>query len=98
VINRGRATGQLRISGDRSSSCLSRNWLHKKRITSQRVPKRPKRLKFASSAHNITASGAVSGTVWRTLIGLIFLMPLAGAVIGAASGAIGGALSDVGME
>src|SRR5437660_12312306 len=45
-----------------------------------------------------TATGAVSGTFWGTLIGLIFLMPLAGAAIGAASGAVGGALSDVGIN
>jgi hypothetical protein len=32
---------------------------------------------------NTTAVGAVSGTFWGTLIGLIFLMPLAGAAIGA---------------
>jgi uncharacterized membrane protein len=34
---------------------------------------------------NTTAVGAVSGTFWGALIGLIFLMPLAGAAIGAAS-------------
>ena len=39
---------------------------------------------------NTTKTGAVSGTFWGTLIGLIFLMPLAGAALGAASGAIGG--------
>src|SRR5215472_7261168 len=44
---------------------------------------------------NTTATGAVSGTFWGALIGLIFLMPLVGAAIGAASGAIGGALKDV---
>jgi uncharacterized membrane protein len=32
------------------------------------------------------------------LIGMIFLMPLAGAAIGAASGAIAGALTDVGIN
>ena len=32
------------------------------------------------------------------LIGLIFLMPLAGAALGGASGAIGGALTDVGLD
>jgi len=42
--------------------------------------------------------GAVSGTFWGTLIGLIFLMPLTGAAIGAASGAISGALTDVGIS
>ena len=47
---------------------------------------------------NTTAVGAVSGTFWGTLIGLIFLMPLAGAALGAASGAIGGALTDVGIN
>src|SRR3974390_985863 len=47
---------------------------------------------------NTTAAGAVSGAFWGSLIGLIFLMPLAGAAIGAASGAIGGKLSDVGLN
>jgi uncharacterized membrane protein len=47
---------------------------------------------------NTTAAGAVSGTFWGTLIGLIFMMPLAGAAIGAASGALGGALTDVGLD
>src|SRR5215475_14154924 len=45
-----------------------------------------------------TAASAVSGTFWGALIGLIFLMPLVGAVIGAASGALSGALSDVGIN
>jgi len=45
-----------------------------------------------------TAAGAVSGTFWGALIGLIFLMPVVGAAIGAASGAISGALSDVGIN
>src|SRR5206468_10836379 len=47
---------------------------------------------------NTTAAGAVSGTFWGSLIGLIFLMPLTGAAIGAASGAISGALTDVGIK
>jgi uncharacterized membrane protein len=47
---------------------------------------------------NPTASGAVSGTFWGALIGMIFLMPLAGAAIGAASGALGGTLADVGIN
>jgi uncharacterized membrane protein len=45
-----------------------------------------------------TKTGAVSGTFWGTLIGLIFLMPLAGAAIGAATGALSGALTDVGIN
>ena len=47
---------------------------------------------------NTTAAGAVSGTFWGTLIGLIFLMPLAGAALGAASGTLGGYLTDVGID
>ena len=46
---------------------------------------------------NTTAAGAVSGAFWGTLIGLIFLMPLAGAALGAASGAVSGALDDLGI-
>ena len=44
------------------------------------------------------ASGAVSGAFWGTLIGLLFMMPLAGAAIGAASGALGGKFTDVGIN
>ena len=47
---------------------------------------------------NTTAVSAASGTMWGALIGLIFMMPLAGAAIGAASGAIGGALTDLGIN
>jgi uncharacterized membrane protein len=47
---------------------------------------------------NTTAAGPVGSAFWGTLIGLIFLMPLAGAALGAASGAIGGALTDLGID
>ena len=47
---------------------------------------------------NAKAVGAVSGTFWGSLIGLIFLMPLAGAAVGAASGAVAGALTDLGIN
>lgn len=43
-------------------------------------------------------AGAVSGMVWGTLVGLLFMMPLAGAAIGAASGALGGSMTDVGIN
>src|SRR6478736_1310745 len=43
---------------------------------------------------NTTATGAF----WGTLIGLIFLMPLAGAALGAASGTLSGYLTDVGIN
>lgn len=45
-----------------------------------------------------TAVGGVSGAFWDALIGLIFMMPLAGAAIGAASGALSGALTDFGIN
>jgi uncharacterized membrane protein len=45
-----------------------------------------------------TAAGAASGTFWGALIGLIFLMPLAGAALGAASGAIAGKLTAFGIS
>lgn len=47
---------------------------------------------------NTTTTGAVSGAFWGTLIGLIFLMPLAGAALGAASGSLSGYLTDVGIN
>ena len=47
---------------------------------------------------NTTAAGATSGSFWGLLIGVIFLNPLQGVAFCAASGAIGGALSDVGIN
>jgi len=47
---------------------------------------------------NLTAAGAVQGTLWGSLIGLLFLNPLLGAAIGAGSGAISGALTDIGIN
>jgi uncharacterized membrane protein len=47
---------------------------------------------------NLTAAGALSGTFWGSLIGLLFLNPLLGAAIGAGSGAISGALTDIGIN
>lgn len=48
--------------------------------------------------YNLTATGALSGGFWGALIGLIFLNPLLGLVVGAGAGAVGGALSDVGIN
>lgn len=47
---------------------------------------------------NTTAAGAVSGSFWGLLVGLIFLNPLLGTAVGAASGALGGAMSDFGID
>jgi uncharacterized membrane protein len=49
-------------------------------------------------AVNLTASGAVSGGFWGSLIGLIFLNPLLGLAVGATAGAVSGALTDVGIN
>jgi len=44
------------------------------------------------------AAGAATGSFWGLLIGLIFMIPLAGVVIGAASGALAGAMTDLGIN
>jgi uncharacterized membrane protein len=44
------------------------------------------------------AQGAVSGMFWGSLIGLLFMMPLARAAIGAVPGALGGRLADLGIN
>ncbi|MET4801343.1 DUF1269 domain-containing protein [Bradyrhizobium sp. LB11.1] len=47
---------------------------------------------------NTTATGAISGSFWGLLIGVLFLNPIIGVALGAASGALGGALSDFGIN
>jgi len=47
---------------------------------------------------NTTAMGAMTGSFWGLLIGVLFLNPILGVAIGAASGALGGALSDFGID
>ena len=47
---------------------------------------------------NPVSAGAWSGALWGGLIGLIFLNPLIGMGIGAASGALGGKLADIGIN
>lgn len=47
---------------------------------------------------NLTAAGAVGGTFWGTLVGLLFLNPLVGAAVGAGSGALAGYLTDYGIN
>jgi uncharacterized membrane protein len=49
-------------------------------------------------AMSTTGAGAAGGALWGGLIGLIFLAPLFGMAIGAASGALGGKMSDVGVN
>jgi uncharacterized membrane protein len=55
------------------------------------------RVKLNQLMHPV-ATGTVSGAFWGMLIGWLFLMPVAGVVVGAASGALGGSLVDVGID
>jgi uncharacterized membrane protein len=48
--------------------------------------------------YNLTAAGAARGGFWGALIGLVFLNPLFGFAVGAAAGAVSGALTDVGID
>jgi uncharacterized membrane protein len=47
---------------------------------------------------NLTASGAVGGTFWGALVGLLFLNPIVGAAVGAGAGAVAGRFTDIGIE
>jgi uncharacterized membrane protein len=47
---------------------------------------------------SLTGVAASGGALWGFLFGLIFLVPLAGMAIGAASGALVGHFSDIGVD
>jgi uncharacterized membrane protein len=47
---------------------------------------------------DLTTMGAVSGGFWGALVGVLFLNPLFGMAVGAAAGAVSGALGDVGID
>jgi uncharacterized membrane protein len=49
-------------------------------------------------AANLTAASALTGGLWGSLIGLLFLNPLLGLAVGAAAGAVSGSLTDYGIE
>ena len=49
-------------------------------------------------ATSTTGVGAAGGAMWGGLIGLLFLAPLFGMAIGAASGALAGKMSDAGVN
>lgn len=49
-------------------------------------------------AVNPVARGAAGGALWGGLIGLLFLAPLFGMLIGAAAGGAGGAMTDLGIN
>ena len=47
---------------------------------------------------HLVGAAAMGGAFWGMLIGLIFLAPLAGLAIGAAFGALGGKLGNMGLD
>ena len=49
-------------------------------------------------AVSTTGMGAAGGAMWGGLIGLLFLAPLFGMAVGAASGALAGKVSDTGVN
>ncbi len=49
-------------------------------------------------ATNLTAAGAIGGSFWGLLIGMIFLNPILGAAVGAGAGALSGRLTDLGID
>ena len=49
-------------------------------------------------AVSLTAAGAVSGGFWGALVGLLFPNPLLGMAVGVMSGAVFGALTDLGIN
>ncbi len=49
-------------------------------------------------AMSLTGAGAAGGAMWGGLIGLLFLVPLFGMAIGAATGAVAGKMTDAGVD
>lgn len=49
-------------------------------------------------AVNLTAAGAVGGSFWGLLVGMLFLNPLLGMAVGAGAGALSGKLTDIGID
>jgi uncharacterized membrane protein len=49
-------------------------------------------------AVSLVGAGALGGSFWGLLIGLLFWAPWVGLAIGAATGAVSGALTDIGID
>lgn len=49
-------------------------------------------------AHSLVGSGALGGSFWGLLIGMIFWMPWLGMAIGTVTGALSGKLADIGID
>ncbi|MFN8186912.1 MAG: DUF1269 domain-containing protein [Gaiellales bacterium] len=48
--------------------------------------------------HGIVAAGTLGGMFWGMLIGLLFLVPIGGMIVGGAMGALMGKASDLGIK
>jgi uncharacterized membrane protein len=51
-----------------------------------------------NQAVSTTGTGAAGGAMWGGLIGLLFLAPVVGMAVGAASGALAGKATDIGVN
>jgi len=49
-------------------------------------------------AQSLVGAGALGGSFWGLLVGLLFLAPWLGLAIGAATGAIAGGMADTGVD
>lgn len=49
-------------------------------------------------AHDLVGAGALGGAFWGALVGILFLMPLAGMAIGSIVGALSGKFGDIGID
>lgn len=56
------------------------------------------KVKLRQTADITAGKGALSGGFWGLLIGMIFLVPLAGGLLGAALGALAGSATDLGIS
>lgn len=63
-----------------------------------KVVRRPDGKTRIHQSLSLTAVGALSGGFWGMLVGLIFWMPWLGFAIGAATGALSGRLTDIGID
>ena len=62
------------------------------------VEKRPDGKIKLHNINSATGTGAAMGTLWGGLIGLLFFAPLLGMAVGAAAGAVGGSMTDLGVD
>ena len=90
--------GRGRGPGRRPAPIAGRNRSHhgrrRRRVAWPESRRKPKVRELGS----LTGPGALWGGFWGLLLGLIFLVPLAGLAFGAGAGAVAGGLVDVGID